>query len=180
MRIWEMKSKYEKYMCTSPVVPFTFEQIHMFNGTSLLDNWQVIKLKIDKDSSNKKCEYPYFSGGIPLASKRAIDVIYPLISDSVELLPFDVEGEIYYGINILKILDVVDYEKSDCWYLRPNKPMVNTYVFRSAECLEGHHIFKVVDSTMSSTPFVSDTFKKLVEKNKLRGFDFKLIWDSDK
>ncbi len=179
MKLWMVKSKFDKYMCTRPEIPFTFEQLHMFNGTELSDSWKVIKLLISKGSSYKKCDFPHFSCGLPLVSKKALDILLPLITDSVEILPMDVEGEMYYGINVLKILDVVDYEKTDHWFLPSGTIMVEKYAFRNCEELWKYNIFKVTDNPMSAWPFVSDKFKTTVEENRLKGFNFELVWDSD-
>ena len=52
------------------------------------------------------------------------------------------------------------------------------YAFKSEEELRGHHIFKIIDEP-TRRAFVSDEFKKCVEDNKLTGFIFKLVWDSE-
>jgi hypothetical protein len=179
MKLWTVESKYDKYMCTRPEIPFTFEQLHMFNGTKLSDNWVVPKLLISKGSSYKKCDFPYFSCGLPLVSKKALDILLPIITDSVEILPMDVEGEMYYGINVLRVLDVVDYDKTDHWFLPSGKIIVEKYAFHNCDELWKYNIFKVTDNTMTSIPFVSDIFKTTVEENKLKGFSFKLVCDSD-
>lgn len=52
------------------------------------------------------------------------------------------------------------------------------YAFLNNGLLDGVNIFKIVDEPRR-WPFVSDIFKKTVEKNNLTGFKFKLVRDSD-
>ena len=51
---------------------------------------------------------------------------------------------------------------------------------KGGECdeLKKHNIFKIVDEPRRG-PFVSEEFKEAVEKNKLTGFKFELVWDSE-
>lgn len=177
MRIWKLKSKCDKYICLHPVVPFTFEQLHMFNGTSVIDQWVKPETEIDKGASHRKSDYPYFSVGLPVMSKKALDILLPIIENSVEILPVDVQGEEYYGINVLKVLDVVDYEKSAHWFLPSGTIMVTNYVLKYSNDMNKYNVFKVTDNVMTSWPFVTDEFKNAVEKNKLKGFEFELISD---
>lgn len=177
MKIWRLRSKCDKYICLHPVEPFTFEQLHMFNGESVLDKWEKPKTEISKGASRRKSDYPYFSVGLPVMSKKALDILLPIMGDAVEILPVDVQGEDYYGINVLKVLDVVDYKKSDHWFLPSGVIMVTKYVLTYRDDLPECHIFKTLDNTMTSWPFVSDRFKEAVEVNKLKGFEFELIAD---
>ena len=45
--------------------------------------------------------------------------------------------------------------------------------------VDGVPLFKITDEKVRYA-FVSDAFKETVEKNKLTGFVFRLVWDSDK
>lgn len=45
---------------------------------------------------------------IPVFSENAIKLLYPLIVDSVEFLKLKFEEKNYYGINVIKVLDVID------------------------------------------------------------------------
>ena len=118
---------------------------------------------------------------IPVFSKRALDVLLLCIQDCVEILELVFEEQQYFGINVISVLDVVDYERAK--YIKfqsSGRIMVFTkYAFKECDDLKEHPIFKLVDEPRRE-PFVSETFKDLVVKNKLTGFKFELVWDSEK
>lgn len=71
----------------------------------------------------------------------------------------------YYGINVISVLDIVDYEKAK--YIKfksSDKIMLFTkYAFRMCDELKKHHIFKTIDEPRRGA-FVSEKFKEAVEK----------------
>ena len=52
--------------------------------------------------------------GTPMVSRKAKEVLEPLICNNVEFLPLthDVTGEVYYLINVLNTIDAIDYNKA--------------------------------------------------------------------
>ena len=57
--------------------------------------------------------------------------------------------------------------------------MFDKYVFKECDELLQHDIFKIIDEPVG-WPFVTDRFKDIVDANHLKGFVFKLVWDSEK
>lgn len=49
---------------------------------------------------------------IPVFSKRALECLESLISKYVEILPLDFNKKEYLVINLITVLDAIDYEKS--------------------------------------------------------------------
>lgn len=47
---------------------------------------------------------------IPVFSRRAWECLEPLISKNVEILPLDFNEKEYFGINVITVLDAIDYE----------------------------------------------------------------------
>lgn len=84
------------------------------------------------------------------------------------------------GINVINVLDAIDYEKADYKTFRDGKRIMafRKYAFLSSVVLN-MPIFKIVDEK-TRYAFVSSEFKKLVEDNGLIGFKFELVWDSEK
>ena len=117
---------------------------------------------------------------IPVFSRRALEVLRPLIKDSIEELEFQFEEAEYYGINVTAVLDVIDYSKSEYRTYSDGKRIMvfEKYVFKQCDELKEHNIFKIVDEPRRKA-FVSDKFKQMVEENNLSGFKFKLVWDSE-
>ncbi len=113
-------------------------------------------------------------GIIPTFSKKAIDILgEDFIFKNGELLPVECEdGNIYYVMNVLKYLDILDLEKTqkDNVYMR-------TLVFRddiNKEEVNKTGLFRVIipSSTVYRNPhvYVTDAFIQKVHKYKLEGF----------
>ena len=117
---------------------------------------------------------------IPVFSKRAVEILRPLIQNSIEELELQFEEAEYYGINVTTVLDVIDYSKSKYKMYSDGKRIMvfEKYAFRICNELNNNNIFKIVDEP-SRWEFVSDRFKQIVEENHLSGFKFKLVWDSE-
>ena len=103
----------------------------------------------------------------------------PIASKNVEILPLDFNEKEYLGINVITVLDAIDYEKSIYKTYRDGKRIMafKKYVFLPT-VIENVSMFKILDEK-TRYAFVSDEFKQTVEKNNLLGFKFKLVWDSE-
>ena len=50
--------------------------------------------------------------GFPAFNQKDLNALEPLIRDSVEVLPLAFKEKPYWGINVVSVLDVLDYSKS--------------------------------------------------------------------
>lgn len=148
-----------------------------FDGTKRFDTWTPIAVRVIED--RKKTDIPGFSPGIPVLSPRAIEVLKDLMGDKVEILPLRCRKGEYYAINVIDVLNCIDYEKAEFERFESSGRIMlfNKYVFKS-ECVKGKHIFKIIDET-KRRPFVSDEFRNRALENELVGFKFELVWDSE-
>lgn len=182
MKIWKLKFELDKYENLAPVKDFTWQEFQEFDGRRLRYKWKP--LPVERMNPEKKLplsDAPGFT--IPVFSKRALDILLPCIQDCVEILElvFDEHDEQqYFGINVISVLNVIDYEKAE--YIRfqsSGRIMLFTkYAFKECDDLKEYPIFKLVDEPRRE-PFVSEAFKDLVEQNNLTGFKFELVWDSE-
>ncbi|MBQ7004627.1 MAG: hypothetical protein IJN11_01595 [Oscillospiraceae bacterium] len=178
MKIWQLYFDVENYDNLMPIKSFTADEIQSFNGTPRKDNWSPLSVKrMEPERQLPLSDAPGFT--IPVFSKNAVELLCPLISNSAEVLPLDFTEKEYYGINVLSILDVIDYTKSKYRLFSDGKRIMafQKYSFRECEELEKYHIFKIIDEP-TRRAFVSDEFKQTVENSNLTGFIFKLIWDN--
>ncbi|MDD6400558.1 MAG: hypothetical protein PUG10_02970 [Lachnospiraceae bacterium] len=178
MKIWQLNFELDTYDNLIPIRDFTVEEIQSFDGRSHLSNWKPIKVKrMEPKKGLALSDAPGFI--IPVFSKRAVNCIGPLISKNVEILPLDFNEREYFCINVITVLNAIDYEKSLYKTYRDGKRIMafKKYVF-IPNIIENVSIFKISDEK-TRYAFVSDEFKQTVEKNKLLGFKFKLIWDSE-
>lgn len=135
---------------------------------------------IELVEGNVQGDFPKFwsFAGIPMISDNAKKVLYEILYPNTELIRLKTDDEMYYLINVLTILDAVDFEKSILEKLETGLVIgVQSYSFNK-KLLQGHDIFKVYlnNKRMSTEVFVSDKFKSIVEENKLKGFKFTEVW----
>lgn len=148
-----------------------------FDGTKRSDTWVPIDVQVIED--RRKSDTPGLSSGVPVLSPRAIEVLKDLMGDKVEILPLRCRKGEYYAINVLDVLDCIDYEKAEFERFESSGRIMlfNKYAF-NPDCVNGKHIFKIVDEPVRR-PFVSDEFRNRVLDNELVGFKFDLVWDSE-
>lgn len=177
MRIWQLQFEVDKYDNLVPVGEFTADEIQSFDGRRKKDIWNPLPVK--RMEPEKELELSDAPGFIfPVFSKKALEILRPLIQNSVEELELQFQEAEYYGINVTAVLNVIDYSKSEYRMYSDGKRIMafQKYAFRSCKELINTNIFKIVDEP-TRRAFVSDIFKQTVEKNNLLGFKFKLVWE---
>lgn len=176
MKIWHISADINYYNNIITTTNSDSQKIE-FNGATLLDKWEVIKVK--EIRNKKQGDFPSLLPGVPVLSEKALKVLDQLIKPSVEVLPLNCEGSTVYAINVIDILDCIDYASSEYKTYSGSSRIMRfiKYSFKP-DIIKGNHIFKIIDEP-TRKPFVSDEFKKLVEENGLLGFKFDLVWDSN-
>lgn len=180
MKIWQMQFDADNYDSFLPVEWPTVKEMQTFDGRCKKNEW--IPLKVMRMHPERNLNLGDTPGlFLPVFSKHAVDILFHLIEDSVELLELDFSEGQYFGIHVTNVLDVIDYDKSKYVMYSDNKKIMlfQKYAFRLCDELKNSHIFKIVDEPLRWA-FVSDTFKKKVEETDLKGFVFELVWDSAK
>ena len=168
----------EEYYILVPVRDFTADQVFSFDGRNHLDTWVPLPVKrMEPEKGLELSDAPGWT--FPMFSKKAVNILKPLIRDSVEFLELVFPESEYWGVNVTKVLDVINYEKAQFrTFPNSNRIMVfEKYAFVDSEELRSASIFKIIDEPRRNS-FVTDRFKQLVEENKLTGFVFKEVWDS--
>lgn len=179
MKIWKLSSDVDNYDWVEPIPYPDLDYIQSFDGRKKAERWKISKFqRVYPEESLTLGDNP--NCFVPVFSKKAVDVLIPLIKDDSELLPIDFNEGTFFIINVITVLNVINYDKSD--FIRFESSgrimMFNKYVFNKSDELLGHHIFKIKDEAINY-PFVSDKFKSFVERNGLEGFIFELVWDSE-
>ena len=174
MKIWIAKPDSNNY--SSLVRVNTDVSSVFFQGQSVKNEWKVKEFKKD----NKLIPLGDFPGSVvlPSMSEVAVKKLYPLIKDDVELLEIMVDKEKFFFINIVSVLDAIDYKNSTYKTFSDGRIYRFTNYSFIENRIKNHNIFKIIDKKTSLFPFVSDEFVKTVKNEKLNGFEFELIWDS--
>lgn len=178
MKIWQLNFELDEYDNLIPIKEFTVEEIQSFDGRSHLKNWKPIKVKrMEPEKELNLSDAPGFI--FPVFSGKALRCLETLIYKNVEILPLDFNEKDYFGVNVITVLNAIDYDKSIYKTYRDGRRIMafKKYVFLP-EVIKDISIFKITDEKMRYA-FVSDEFKQTVEKNNLLGFKFKLAWDSE-
>lgn len=179
MKIWHLFFEVDLYDNLIPVREFTAEEIQSFDGRKKKENWKPLPVKrMEPEKGLELSDAPGFT--IPVFSRRALEVLRPLIQNSAEELELLFPEEEYFGINVTTVLNVIDYAKSQYKTFSDGKRIMvfEKYAFNVCDEITQNNIFKIVDEPRRR-PFVTDKFKKTVEENNLTGFKFKLVWDSE-
>jgi len=173
MKIWHLGADSNNFDNLAPVDENDWEKFN-FDGTSIKCNWSKIKVKTLQEVQFS--DFPSLIPGVPVFSKNALKCLGDLISESVEVLPLLHEKEEFYAINVIRVLDCVDYEKSEYKkFASSGRIMRFTKYEFYKERIINIPIFKIVDEP-SKRPFVSDAFRNCVLENGLKGFEFKEVW----
>lgn len=179
MKIWQLSFDVDGFDNLIPERELSADEIQSFDGRSKKDSWIPMKVKrMETEKGLELGDAPGFT--MPVFSKKALDVLTPIINDSVEILELILENGEYYGINVTAVLNVIDYSKSKYRTFSDGKRIMafQKYAFIMKSELMNHEIFKIVDEP-TRRAFVTDKLKKFVEDNNLAGFKFKLVWDSE-
>ena len=181
MKIWEIRFIDDNYDALEPKNDWNYDEITKFDGRELLNNWKLLELvKCYPEKNNPLNDAPTFLSGVPLVNNRTKKVIKELIGDAVEFLPTSYENKNeFWIVNVTNVLDCINYNKAEPKRYSNNGRVMyfNRYSFFEDK-VKNQDIFKIVECPRSYV-FVSDKFKDIIEKNKITGFTFTLVWDSE-
>jgi hypothetical protein len=145
-----------------------------FNG-EFIEDWGDVYIKF---KNQKKFDSIDFGPGKFAFSKKAVEVLKPLINEHVQILPLKHEKLDYYLINVTNLIEGIDFEKSILDTLDNGRILgVDEYVFKE-NAVKEVPIFKE-PYFAGSHIYVSDLFRQTVIENKLTGFEFIELWDSE-
>ncbi|MHB8089288.1 MAG: imm11 family protein [Anaerolineaceae bacterium] len=118
-----------------------------------------------------KADFPSLFGAHIVFNKKALDALWSLIQNDVQVIPLFCEEEQLFLIHLTRHVDGLDLEHSDVRWLVENEAVsgVNHYVFHE-EKLKDVNIFRM--PAHFTWTFFSDAFKEAVEEHDLKG----LLW----
>ncbi|WP_397376181.1 imm11 family protein [Paenibacillus sp. sptzw28] len=176
MKIWELSTQ-DKVQIT---LKHYEEQYYKYFDSQFMgqpvSTWGEIEMMVYK-GGGKYCDAPYFVSGKPIFSGKTVETLGDLIRDSAEILPLVHEPFAVYAINVLNVINCIDYSRAEPKKLSSGTLIgFNRFAFHE-QLLTGKHIFKIPEM-LSTKIFVSDQFKAKVEEHKLTGFAFYEVWNS--
>jgi hypothetical protein len=145
-----------------------------FKG-DFLHSWGEVEItfqnKKKRDSISSLSELPVFS-------EKAFKVLTPFLDNHIQVLPLKNPDLFYYAINVTNVIDAIDYNLSDLEKLADGRTIeIKNHVFKKQEVIN-QHIFKTPELPTLFV-YVSDRFRQAVIDNRLSGFNFVELWDSE-
>ncbi|MEL7657125.1 MAG: DUF1629 domain-containing protein, partial [Bacillota bacterium] len=180
VKIWKLDFELDKYDNLTLVNKLSIEEVQSFDGSSKKVYWvnpEVVRLEPEKKLPLS--DAPGLYAHLPVFNDKAITVLNKYLEKTAEILPLKNSEDNFYAINILKVLDCIDYDKSEFKLFKDGKRIMRFKKYSFLEDkIQDCHIFKIKDEPLGS-PFVTDDFRDVVKSNELTGFIFKQVWDSE-
>ncbi len=180
MKIWMLEFDVENYQGLYPKVFWSREKVISFDGRSQIHTWipdEVVKLNPKKKLPFSNA--PNFYTHIPVFDEKALSVLGKYLTDTAEILPLNYKEGNYYAINVMRVIDCIDYEQAKFITFSDGKRIMffEKYAFHEDK-VRNENLFKIIDEPLAHQ-FVSDDFRQTVLENGLTGFIFKEVWDSE-
>lgn len=142
------------------------------------ENWEITKFSCEKKGKHR--DYAYYIGGLPIFSKKVVDLVGDLIKNDVQLLNIEVDNlEIDYKlINVTSVIDAVDYSRSIPQRTITGSIFDYTKFYLLEEKVKDKIVFKIPEF-IDTRVYVNDSFRETILKAKLKGFEFEEVWDSE-
>lgn len=149
-----------------------------FDGKPQGKNWESpqIEVLIDKAHKNRpESDMPDFASHIPVFSRRAVNVLQPLIEPYGEFLKLAIDTQELYAFNVTKLVDALDLDKSVYETFSDGKRimLIRKHVFKDS-VIAGLPIFKLIQSPLAYV-YVNEIFVAAVKNNNLTGFSLQPV-----
>ena len=189
MRIYRMKANLDEknvsFCCLLNHEELEKFADELWDGNSVSNEFRFVEL--ERDNSNPReiefmdCSKLWIAVGTVLFNQKAKDCLERVFGDYVEFVPAKYQDDIYYIVNVLNVIDGINYERSEFRKTGDGKPYaVNKFSFKP-NIVKNIPIFKVFfwKNIYGSDIFVSQEVKDIVEANGLTGFSFEEVWRDD-
>ena len=179
MKVWKMWRINQKYDDLIPVEEYSVEEMQSYDGRNHKEWWIPKKVKrMQPDNKRLLGDLSSYLSE-PVFSENALKKWWSRIKDDVEVLPLTYDEGNFSLINVTTVLEAIDYEKAKFERFKSSGRIMcfDKFAFRE-EVIKTHCIFKIIDAPKSYV-FVTDEFVNTVKKNRLKGFSFELVWDSE-
>ncbi len=167
----------------------TIPQDIFYQGRKKAPNWTPPAIEwFDDDGRNldkyKDPDITYCTPGSFILAPRAAELLRPVVSDVAELLPIPFQGETWYFMNVFNQIDAVDKAKSRYKIYKSGRVGPVEKIVFSPEKIPHAKLFIIPESParlLYAEHHPDDnpnTFKNVVEKNKLFGIRFGKVWEN--
>lgn len=179
MKIWKIYTLEENNICLT-AEDEEYEKLYeyYFEGERLKNIWDD-SLKLDVDNC-KKCpmqsDFLCFSDSFFIVSKNAMNILKEKAGNNFEILEFNCGKGEYYILNICKIIDCIDMEKSRYKTYKKNADKIFRYekLVLKGENIGENKLF-IMKHHEGGLIACTDELKVAIEDAKLYGVGFELL-----
>ena len=172
MDYWIVSYLSDEYNCTGFDCEYDADFVMSFDGTRLSPNWTSLPVKF-LYKSRKKGDCPSLQI-VPFFSFKAVKVLSEIMGENVEYLPVTGEASKFTIVNVIKVIDALDMEKSELKIFDDGRIWGYKKLVIKADSVARDNIFKVTQFPRALV-IVSDKFKDAVEEAGLKGFAFEKV-----
>jgi hypothetical protein len=144
-----------------------------YKAQPILDKWVVPNLNYVKNRGKKDFDVSIACAPLYFFSEKVIDVAEKMLLEEGEILKVESPKNNFVAFHCTTLCDALDINLSDIKWLDKEKNWIgniNKFVIKS-EKINGKNIFRIPNQSYMHT-FFSENFKKLVDQNNLKGFNF--------
>ncbi len=147
-----------------------------------LSNWTEVELYPSSHQTEKGKSigdvYPVEVSAV-VVNERCFNIIKPYIQDAAQVLSAKSKKQKLFVLNVTAVRDCLDYENSKLKRFSSSGRImrIEKYAFHR-EMLSNAFIFKIPEE-VHTHPYVTDSFKNLMEQNGIKGFKFVLVWQDE-
>lgn len=152
-----------------------------FDGSSMHDGWRSLGInwlthELNKDLSLEIPDIAGLGATSFVLSQKAKTILEPHLGDNVEYLECDLNGELWFALNILGFEDAVDHELTEFNYNRRGQ-ISRTRRFKrlvmDKNKIKNSAIFRTQETTIRYfTTNAENSLYRLVKENNLTGLEF--------
>lgn len=158
---------------------FGKKYVGKFIGTSFHDEWEKCEVEVVFKGKwgNKETDIIDFGGLMEIVlNQKAKSKLEDLILPYCELLPLELEGEEFYLLNPIVVLDCLDLKKCQTKKTPPlYNEKITKYVFKRER--DYPSVFRIKNEPRKY--IVTEEFVKRLEENALVGYGLVKLWDSE-
>ena len=149
-------------------------------GKSISSSWQTVVMEVNT-SQGPLGDFPVCPMGPPVLSQKAWSVLEPMIGDAVEALPVITPVGIYFALNVMDVVDCLDYGQSEMSYYPASMDGGLHRIIKcqlNSDLIKHKDIFKIPERMTQA--IVSENFKRVSENELLNGLNFtRILYETD-
>lgn len=172
-RVFLVDGLLNKYRWVGPRSDSDGAMLVRVRHASVAAGWHPVGVQwVPETISRPDCDFPIFYSVVRCFSRKALQILSPIIGDALEVLSLDGLDDRYVGIHCIRWVEgAANFEGVD-----QRRVSIHSAAFVPclySQLIVGLDVFGVPE--MITKLFVSERFKLAVESHKLSGLEFKEV-----